>query len=511
MHLLPKHIIKPGLACIVLLLILSFLGCRRASSGHTSLPTISEKAIEPVIFGFDKIIERGVLKAVLDNSSTGYFIYKGQPMGYEYDLLSRLAKDLEVKLEISLTVDMDAAFEMLNNGQADLIAYHLTITKERSKRVTFTEPHTEVKQVLVQRLPPHWRSLKQHEIDKKLIRNPLDLVGKEVHVRKGSAFSSRLQHLSDEIGGDILIIEDAGKTDTETMIKKVADGEIDYTVADEDVGLINAAYYRNIDVATPISFPQKIAWAVRKNAPVLKDTINHWVRGIKSKPDFNVIYNRYFKYTKSQYVRANSDFSSVGGDKISPYDAILKGASKTLSMDWMLLASLVYQESKFNPSAESWAGAKGLMQLTDQSIKQYKVKEPFNVEENLKAGVKHLKWLEKLWKDKIKDPKERIKFVLASYNVGQGHVLDAVKLARKYGKDPAIWESHVAYYLLQKSKSQYYKDPVVDFGYCRGQEPVNYVAEILDRYRQYKLLFNKDHVGVDSTVVASTRSSSDEL
>ena len=496
------HIFKPGITCIVLAIILIASGCRRASTSHTSLPTISEKEIKPVDFGFDKIVKRGILKAVLDNSSTGYFIYKGQPMGYEYDLLSRLANDLGVKLEISLTVDMEAAFEMLNNGQADLIAYHLTITKERNKRVTFTEPHTEVKQVLVQRLPTRWRSLKQHEIEKSLIRNPLNLVGKEVYVRKGSAFSTRLQHLSDEIGGDILIIEDPGKIDTETMIKKVADGEIDYTIADEDIAIINAAYYKNIDVATPISFPQKIAWAVRKNAPVLKDTINHWLRDIKSTPDFNVIYNRYFKYTKSQFIRAHSDFSSVSGDKISPYDALLKLEGEKLGMDWMLLASLVYQESKFDPSVESWVGAKGLMQLTDQSIKQYKVKDPFNAEENLKAGVRHLKWLKKLWKDKIEDPDERMKFILASYNVGQGHVLDAIKLTRKYGKDPALWEGHVAHFLLQKSKSQYYKDPVVNFGYCRGQEPVNYVTEILDRYQQYKLLFNKDHIGVDSTTIA---------
>ncbi len=498
--------VSPYIACFRFLLIVLFLGftasaCRNNSPGNNTETVIKEDKPDPVDFDFDKIRKRGSLIAVVDNSSTGYFIYRGQPMGYEYDLLKRLADDLSVTLRIKLTADIEQAFEMLNSGEADLMAYHLTVTKERAQRVAFTEAHTEVRQVLIQRKPDNWRSLKVHELENTLIRSTLDLVGKEIYSRKGSSYSARLLNLSEEIGGDIIILEQGGQTDTESLIQRVAKGEIDYTVADEDVGLINATYYPNIDAKTPISFPQRIAWAMRKNAPQLKDTVNNWLVNIKASPDFNVIYNRYFKYRKSQNLRAHSVYSSVGGVRISPYDELIKEGAKSLNLDWMLLASLVYQESKFDPEAQSWAGAKGLMQLTDISIEQYRVEDPFNPEENMRGGMRYLGWLENFWSERVPDENERLKFVLASYNVGQGHVLDAVKLADKYGKDSEIWDDNVAHFLVQKTRPEFYNDPVVEFGYCRGNEPVNYVGEILNRYDQYETAFENPVLASDSTLV----------
>lgn len=478
-----------------------FSACRNKATTAVVETVVKEEPIKPVAFDFDEIKKRGSLIAVVDNSSTGYFIYRGQPMGYEYDLLKRLADDLSVSLKIVLTADIEEAFAMLNRGEADLMAYHLTVTKERAFKVAFTDAHTEVRQVLIQRKPDNWRSLKVHELEASLIRNTLELVGKEVHSRTGSSYSSRLANLSEEIGGDIIILEQPGQTDTETLIQRVARGEIDYTVADEDVGLINATYYPNIDAGTPISFPQKIAWATRKNAPQLRDMVNDWLVKLKASPDFNVIYNKYFKYRKSQNLRAHSVYSSVSGVRISPYDDLIKAGATELQRDWRLLASLVYQESKFDPEAKSWAGAKGLMQLTDISVEQYNVEDPFNPAQNVSAGMKYLRWLEKLWSSKVLDEEERLKFMLASYNVGQGHVLDAVRLARKYDRDPQLWEDNVEYFLLQKSKSEFYNDPVVKFGYCRGYEPVNYVQEILNRYDQYKNVFEELKNEADSTVI----------
>ncbi|GAB5526743.1 MAG: transporter substrate-binding domain-containing protein [Roseivirga sp.] len=475
--------------------------CRKNATSSNAETVIKEEKSEPIDFDFDQIKERGSLIAVVDNSSTGYFIYRGQPMGYEYDLLKRLADDLDVSLKIRLTADIEQAFDMLNSGEADLMAYHLTVTRERAKRVAFTKAHTQVRQVLVQRKPKNWRKLKVHELEDAMLRSTLDLVGKEVYTRKGSSYSERLANLSEEIGGDIIILEQPGQTDTESLIRKVANGEIDYTVADEDVGLINATYYPNIDVKTPISFPQTIAWAVRKNAPQLRTTVDDWLTNMKASPDFNVIYNRYFKYRKSQNLRAHSIYSSAGGLRISPYDDLIKEGAKSLSLDWMLLASLIYQESKFDPEAKSWAGAKGLMQLTDVSIEQYDVDEPFDPEDNMEGGTEFLSWLEDLWSDKVPDENERMKFVLASYNVGQGHVLDAVRLAKKYGKDPEVWDDNVAHFLLQKTKPEFYNDPVVKYGYCRGNEPVNYVDEILERYERYETAYENRTSASDSTLV----------
>lgn len=444
--------------------------------------------INSVSLDLDKIKSRGTLKALVDNSSTSYFIYKGQLMGYEYELLSLLAKEMGVTLEIILTPSIDEAFERLNNGEGDIIAFTLTVTKDRKKRVAFTNSHYTTRQVLVQQKPANWRKLKLHEIDASLIRNQVALIGKEIHVRRSSSYADRLHNLSEEIGGDILVIEDEKDVETELMIKKVADGIVKYTVADEDIALVNASYYPNIDIKTPISFPQQIAWAVRKNAPDLLNHINTWQGQLKKTPTYNVIYRKYFKSPRASLTRLKSDFSSVSGGQLSNYDNLIKVGADSLGWDWRLLAAQAYQESAFDPNAKSWAGAVGLMQLIPETGKRFGANNLNNPAQSINAGVKFLQHLDRLWAKTIKNKDERTKFVLASYNVGLGHVEDARNLAKKYGADPLIWEDNVAVYLLNKSKPKYFKDQIVKSGYCRGEEPVSYVRLILSRYDQYKQL-----------------------
>jgi membrane-bound lytic murein transglycosylase F len=265
-------------------------------------------------------------------------------------------------------------------------------------------------------------------------------------------------------------------------------GEIDYTIADEEVALVNAAYYSIIDIKTPVSFPQRIAWAVRQNSVKLEEEINRWLRDLQLEPTFNLIYNKYFKNPRVALARAKSDYSTIRGGKISAYDDLIRQWADTIGWDWKLLASQIYQESKFNPAAVSWAGAKGLMQLVPVTAKEQKVRNVFDPEQSIRGGVRHLMFLDKNWSDYISNKEERIKFVLASYNVGLTHVTDARKLAEKYGKNPDAWDDNVENYLLRKSNPRFYKDPVVEAGYCRGEEPVQYVNEILNRYSIYKQL-----------------------
>ena len=150
-------------------------------------------------------------------------------------LLELLADHLGVALEINIVKDLDEIFDLLNRGEADIIGLGLTVTKERAKRIAFTEHHNVIHQVLVQRKPENWRRMKLHEIDRQLITSPIDLIDKKVHVWGGSSYYSRLVHLSDEIGGDIDIVEVPGNLSTEDLIAQVARGEIDYTVADENI------------------------------------------------------------------------------------------------------------------------------------------------------------------------------------------------------------------------------------------------------------------------------------
>ncbi|MFH2029804.1 MAG: transporter substrate-binding domain-containing protein [Bacteroidota bacterium] len=445
-----------------------------------------EKSNYMVDFDIDKIKERGKIVALTGYNAYSYFIYRGKPMGFEYDLVNRLAEHLDVEVEIKVVRDLDQMFEMLNNGEGDIISFNLTVTKERNKYVDFTTHLNTSRQVLIQRKPSNWSVIKLHEIENQMIRNLLDLEGKTIYVQHSSAYAERLKNLSEEIGGDINIIEASPELSAEDLIKMVADGEIEYTVADDNVAKLNESYFSSIDTETFISFPQKIAWAVRKNAPVLKNEINKWLVELKSKPDFYVIYNRYYKNMNAYQRRMESEYFSNTGGKISEYDEVIQKYARNLKWDWRMLASLIYQESKFKPNAESWAGAQGLMQLMPGTAEMFGVQNVNDPHESISAGIKYLNYLDSYWSESITDSLERIKFVLASYNIGPGHIIDARNLAEKYGANPNVWFDNVEQYLLKKSEKQYYTDEVVKLGYSSGKETVNYVKQVLTRFEHYK-------------------------
>ncbi len=462
---------------IPFLLLLSFVAtdCRN-NKPQANKPVIVEIDIE-------EIKERGKIIAVTDYNSTEYFLYRGEPMGYQYDLLKALANHLDVKLEVIVESDLENTFEYLNSGKCDLIALNLTVTRERNEKLSFTIPHSQTRQVLVQRKPENWRRIHPGLLSNYLIYNPIDLAGKQVYVRRNSAYAARLYNLADEIGDSIHIIEVA--EDSEQLIRLVVNKEIDYTVCDENIALVNQTYYPILDVGTAVSFPQNLAWAVRKEGSEnLLLQINKWLEMYKKTTEFAVTYNKYFKNQKSKEW-IESEYFSIGSGRISPYDEQIKRYSDSLGWDWLLLASLIYQESRFDPNVHSWAGAFGLMQLMPSTATRYNVHRNSPPGKNIEAGVKFLIWLDNVLEDKVTDDEERIKFILAAYNVGLGHILDARSLARKYGKNPEIWDDHVAFYLLNKSDPQFYRDPVVKYGYCRGEEPYNYVIEVLERYDHY--------------------------
>lgn len=478
-------------------LIISLFSLLLTSCNKENQQSIKNDSTDSIEFeaniDFDDILERGFITAIVDNSSTGLFLYKGQPMGFEYELLDRFARAHDLKLKLDVIPSLQDGFSKLKNGEGDILAYNLTITKERTKKIAFTEHHKLVKLVLIQRKPDNWRSMKRHQIDRKMIRNPIYLIGKKVSVRNSTSYIDRLQNLSEEIGADIEIVEESPNLDTEDLIEMVSNGEIEYTVAEEDIAKVNSFYYPNLDVSTPLSFSQRIAWGVRKSSPQLLDTLNSWILYMKKRVDYHVIHNKYFKSRRASIIRANSDYSSIKGDQISPYDDLIKEAATEIGWDWRFLAAQIFKESRFNKNAVSWAGAVGLMQLLPSTGEQYGYTDLTNPEVSLKAGIRHIKWINKLWEDLIEDEVEKKKFILASYNIGQGHIQDAYRLAEKYGDDPQKWDV-VSKYLLKKSKPKYYNDPVVKFGYCKGIEPVNYVEVIFDLYEKYSELTDSELV-----------------
>ncbi len=459
---------------IILILILSsLLSCKN----HTKVDSTNN-------YDLDAIKSRGKLVAVTDYNSTSYFIYRGTPMGYQYELLQLLAKHLNVDLELIVSNNLDEAFSKLNDHECDLIAINLTVTNNRKKQMTFTEPIGQTRQVLVQRKPLNWENMSKSAIENQLLRNQLDLAGKTVYVMKKSAYVDRLHHLEEEIGDTINIVE-VDDYEVEQLIALVDKGEIDYTVADEEVALLNQTYYPSIDVGTAISFPQKQAWAINSNNKQLLAEVDKWIESIKGTDLMAVIYNKYFKDIKAEK-RSISPYISLKGGKISEYDKYIKKYSKLIDWDWRLLASLIYQESRFNPKIKSWAGAYGLMQLMPVTAKRFGASQNSPPGVNIKAGVKFIRWIDDQLKDSISDKQERQKFILAAYNVGLGHILDARRLAEANGKDPNVWTDNVDYFLLNKSNPQYYNSDLVKFGYCRGIETYNYVKEVMARYEMYQ-------------------------
>ncbi|OEY72644.1 lytic transglycosylase [Salegentibacter salarius] len=478
-------ILKKCTFFIVFLIILS--GCSQGDNSASSAMFGSKPDTKPYKISKDleAIKEDGVLHAITIYNSTSYFLYKGMPMGFEYELLSRLAKNLGLKLKITIAEDIDDLFDMLNNGKGDIIAYGLTITEPRKKLVSFTENHYVTHQALVQRMPSNWRSLPGYKIDKQLISNTLELSNDTVWVRENSSYAERIKNLENEIGAEIPVAHINGNVTTDEIIKMVVDGEIERTVADHNIASINKTYYPILNIDTRVSFSQRIAWAVRQNSPDLLKAINKWINKEKKSDDYYVIYNKYFKNTRSNRSRIKSDFYSKNSNKISKYDDIIKENASELGWDWRFLSSQVYQESRFDPTAESWAGATGLIQLMPATAKEVGVSNNYNPEQNIRGGVKYLDRMRDNF-EAVEDSIQKVKFTLAAFNCGAGHVYDAMRLAEKNGKNPNIWDENVEEYILKLKDRKYYLDDVVRHGFVRGREPYNYVRDIFLRYEHYK-------------------------
>ncbi|HSL85691.1 MAG TPA: transporter substrate-binding domain-containing protein [Bacteroidales bacterium] len=432
----------------------------------------------------DDIMERGRLIAVTDYNSTNYFIYRGEPMGFHYELLKAFADYLGTELEIRPENNLQNAFRLLNSGEVDLLAIGLTVNETRKKELLFTEAIDETRQVLVQRKPDNWRSMTMDAVEKCLIRNQLHLAGKTIYAQEASAHMERLNSLSAEIGDHITVIE--VPYEMEKLINLVATGEIELAVVDENIARVNSTYYPDIDVITPLSFPQKIAWGLRKdNSEKLQNELNEWIRSFRNTRSYAILYAKYYRNPRSSAI-VNSDYYSNSTGMVSQWDDMIKRYSENINWDWRLLASLIYQESRFRPDVVSWAGAYGLMQVMPATGANLGIDITSSPQNNIIAGTMFINRLHAIFDSKIADEEERLKFILSSYNAGPGHVLDAMVLAEKNGMDPQKWDDNVAVWLQKKSEPRYYNDADVKSGYFTGKESIAFVTEILHRYSHYR-------------------------
>jgi membrane-bound lytic murein transglycosylase F len=431
---------------------------------------------ETPVVDFPQIKEKRELTAVTLNVSTSYFIYKMQPMGYEYELIEDFAASQGLNLKIKVAENITRLEEMLQAGEADLVAYPVQMDHTMKNKYLFCGVEQQNHLVIVQRANK----------GDTIVTDVTQLIGKEVWVKKKSRYHERLDNLNKELGGGIIIRDVERDTiTTEDLIEMVSRGEIRFTVSENNLARLNRTYHRNIDIDLPISFPQRASWVVRKNAPELAQAVNEWAENVSQGPTLKAAVKRYFEQSKIDYFLTERPGIKKGD--LSPYDDLFKKYATELGWDWQLLAAIAWQESRFHNHLESWAGAKGLMGIMPQTARSmgFSPDSLDNPEIAIQAGVKCLIFFREYFSS-IQDPEERIKFTLAAYNAGNGHITDARKLASKRGGNPDIWEGNVAEYIRLKSEPEYYNDPVCKHGYLRGTETFKYVREVLSIYRFYK-------------------------
>ena len=420
-----------------------------------------------------KIVQSGKLVAVTLPGSTSYFEYRGEEMGFDYELCREFADSLGVELEMVVASNVLEMLEMLQSGDADMIAFRLGITQDLKQELAFSSHEFVDNQVLVQRR------------GRNVITNVVDLIGKDIHVNRNNRMYKRLKNLNDELGGGINICVVGDSIRVDDLIEMVSRGQIKYTIAPNDIAKLGRTFYKNIDIGTPVSFAQRSAWAVRKKSPLLLEKINAWFDNKQATPSYASLYSKYFK--KSKYYIEKSSTVVIPRGAISPYDDLFKEYAANLGWDWELLAAMAYHESKFDTTKVSWMGARGLMQLMPRTAAIYGLTEleAENPRKSIDAATQHLKSLNMIFRQ-IDDREERIKFMLAAYNSGVGHVFDARALAEKHGKDPQLWFDNTEVYIRLKNKKEYYNDPVVKHGYMRGEETYAYVWKVLEKTEEYK-------------------------
>ena len=316
----------------------------------------------------------------------------------------------------------------------------------------------------------------------RLVSRPAELAGQPVHLNKLSPYRRRLLELNTGLADDIEVVEVDESTDK--LIERLAQGEIAYTVAAENVAALRTGEYSNLLIRPLIGPPQPVVWALRKSSPELHEALNRWLAEQRESGLLETLYRKYFLDRRGYRKRVESRYLTAETGRLSPYDEMFREHSRIPRWDWRLIAAQSYQESRFNPRARSWAGAIGLMQIMPRTARELHV-DPDDPEQSVKGACRYLSRLDEAWQESVARQEERIKFTLASYNVGLGHVQDAVRLAQKNGDDAASWED-VAYWLIRKSKRDVYNDPSCKYGFARGTEPVGYVDTILGRWDHYR-------------------------
>ncbi len=443
------------LSFIFLVFSLTFVGCDKPSA-----PTSPAAKPAPVIKK-DKVIT-----FVTMNSPNTYFVNDDNEFaGLEYDLAKLFVKSLNDGTQLKLIVvnHVDQILPAVLSGKADIAAADISVTEVRKKRFNFSTPYQDVQQQVVY----------NKETNKKPPQNLKDLVGLKIIVPTGTSFVERLTKLRKSEPD--LKWEERNSENSEKLILEVASGEIEYTIADSHLIANLQNYHPNLGIAFAIGEPEKIAWALAKDAdPKLLEKADAFFTKIKNDGTLRNLIDRYHGNAKRLNPLDIKTFLMNSNKLLPKYVHLFKQAQDITGIDWRLLAAISYQESHWNTFNTSPTNVRGLMMLTENTADRMGVTDRLDPKQSIPAGAKYINQMIETIPESVPLP-DRIYMALASYNVGYAHVEDARILAQRLKLNPDSW-ADVKKTLVMLNNPNYYLN--AKYGYCSGGAPVIFVESI---------------------------------
>ncbi len=411
-----------------------------------------------------KIKKEKKLNVVLLNSPSTYFIGAEGPQGFEYDLLSAYSKHLNVDLNITEVHTVQEALSLSKKPDIHITSASLAKTPLREEKLNFGPSYFEVQEQVI-----CYRGMQRQH---KFPHDVEDLAGLNIVVGEETSYSETIRSLQND--GFEINATFSSEYSTEELLEKVSKHEIDCTIAASNIYALNLRYFPEVAMAFTVSSREQLAWVLAEGAKELERDMYSWLNDFNQQGKMTQLKDHYYSYvlffdyynTKMFYKRMKS--------RLPKYESLFKEAATRFGIPWTLLASISYQESHWNPKAKSYTGVRGLMMLTRHTAKLLGVKNRLDPKQSIVGGTRHIKQMLKFVKSEV-EGENRLKFALAAYNIGWGHIRDAQSLAKEIGLNPAIW-SDLKIVLPLLSQKKYYK--TLQYGYARGSEPVKYVESI---------------------------------
>ncbi|NPA66159.1 MAG: membrane-bound lytic murein transglycosylase MltF [Epsilonproteobacteria bacterium] len=431
------------------------------------------KTLILLLFFLNSLYAQQTITVITRNAPTTLlYAADGAQIGFEHDLVLAFAKEKGYKVNFIIQHSIKEVLDTLKQGKGDFAAAGLTSTSLRKKEFWITPGYYTIQEQVVcgyKKRPKRIDDLQKYKIE---------IIAK-------SSYAETMQKLKKKY--PFLYWDEHEGYTTEHIFEQIDKKKIDCTIADSNIIAINRRYFPHLHVAFAVSEQQHLSWIFpkkRKNFKLYKE-VSQWLIDFKKTKHYKMIKERYFAYTKFfDYVDLSVYHRRI--KKLLPkYKASFQRAGKKYGIDWRLLAAQAYQESHWNPRAKSPTGVRGMMMLTRATAKQLGVTNRLNYRHSIEGGAKYMKNLLKRIPKKVKNRADRYKFALAAYNIGMGHLYDAIRLGKLMGKDPYNW-MNMKKILPLLAQRKYYKK--LRYGYARGNEPVRYVRRINTYYdilRQY--------------------------